>query len=263
MTPREIPRSMAPLGLIAAWLFMFWAWYECGLWLSVRAARAMSVPHLAEDQMMALVMRFDALRSALALVAFPLSCVGLLWLISRARVWTWGALRTGGFVLMSMLVAACSWYLARRLAPMHMISIVVSAGTPSAREYTGNPLGDLLAYGAIPLMLLTALATQWWFRRRVRRGMSPMPASPSRWTGRDVRILWLAVLGIEVAMVVGSQLGLTTFAAKWMPRALELLALMIVSVPALAAIVTVWWVVGKRHTPAVSSSPTGSTPSTS
>jgi hypothetical protein len=258
-TPRAILRWIAPLGLIAAWLLVFWAWYECGWVLSSYIASAMRSQHLDQDQMMAIVTRSAEFEWYLTLVALPLSYITLLWLTSRARVWTWGLPRIGGFALASILVAVLAWRLAGRFAPVRTINWTFSdGGRATTHEYVGNPLGDLLAYGAIPLMLCTTLAMRWWGQLRTRRGATVRPAAPSHWTGKDVGRLWFGVLAIEAALVAVFRVGVVTRLEMWFLRGAEFVMTVMASALTLAAIATVWWLIGRRRTP-VSAGETSST----
>jgi hypothetical protein len=198
--------------------------------------------------MMALADRSSELRSWLQLVAFPISCVALVLVTSRLRVWTWGIRRAVAFVFGSAGVAVLVWYLSLRLAGVHAVNITLSASNYSTmRRYIANPLGDTLAYAAVPLMVVTTLSLRWWGRRRIRQGKPPTPLPPSRWTGRQVGLLWLIALTIDVALGLTVRLGLMTSAEHWILGMVDWLPPAMSSVLLFAAIATAWWLTDVRR----------------
>jgi hypothetical protein len=246
---------IAPLAVLGAWLVVFWAWYAFDMALSIGISRSLGM-HATPDQAMSAVARWATLRSGAFCVAFPVASAALLWLAWRVRVWAWSTQRTLTFAAASILAAVLVWYTANRFASIATISVTVGApGQAGSREYMGNPLGDRLAYVAIPLMLLTTFAVRWWGRWRFHRGRSPVPTPPSTWTARDIRQLWLAILGFEAVLVVGVRGALMTPAELLVLRSIGWVPYAFVMVPCLGAVATIWWFTRRRSHPESSSAP--------
>jgi hypothetical protein len=245
---------LGPLGILAAWLIVFWTWYVFALGLELSASRTMMASHLSQDQMMAAVERHFALTSALRLVAFPIVALALLWITWGVRVWRWSTGQTLGFVFMSAAAALAVWYIANRVAPMRVIvdAVGVAGNSQSTtRDYMGNPLGDRLAFVAVPLMLITTFVARWWSRWRLRHGLTPTPTTPGSWRGRDVGLLWAAIAAVEVALV-----GLVRIAPMGPATPLWLLPLpewifeAFVTIPCLGVVATLWWLIARGRYPA-------------
>jgi hypothetical protein len=255
MEHRDSTSRIAPLAVLAAWLVVFWAWYAFDLALSIGISRSLGM-HATPDQAMSAAARWATLRSAAFGVAFPVASAALLWLAWRFRVWAWSTQRTLTFAAASIVSAVLAWYTADRFASIATISVTVGAPSQAvSREYMSNPLGDRLAYVAIPLMLLTTFAIRWWGRWRLERGRSASPTPPSAWTARDIRQLWLAILAFEVILVVGVRGALMTPAELRVLRAISWVPYAFVMVPSVGAVATIWWFARRRSHTESSSAP--------